>query len=340
MITASMLPLLGVSVAEGRGFGDADDRAGAEGVALLSAAFARRRFPTGTAVGQAVQLDGKPYTVVGVLPSRFELFQPADVYVPFWPWASALPEDRGWHPGILPVARLRPGVTLEQARSEMQTIAQQLEAEHQDSNKNVRVLVTRAQDQVVQNIDGRQSRYKTFEVSMNKRYADRWSAQAGYSFTWLNDFITTAPNSFPQTPNLPGLQDRTTWSLKFSGSYDAAWGIRISPILRHQSGGNFARTISVPASAGNALGLIVPTQTIYADLPGDNRQDNIWVFDTRLEKTFELSSRTRLRGFVDFFNITNSSAAETITASTGANYLRPAAILAPFTTRLGVRFLW
>ncbi len=195
-------------------------------------------------------------------------------------------------------------------------------------------------DQVVQNIDGRQSRYKTFEVSMNKRYADRWSAQAGYSFTWLNDFITTAPNSFPQTPNLPGLQDRTTWSLKFSGSYDAAWGIRISPILRHQSGGNFARTISVPASAGNALGLIVPSQTIYADLPGDNRQDNIWVFDTRLEKTFELSSRTRLRGFVDFFNITNSSAAETITASTGANYLRPAAILAPFTTRLGVRFLW
>ena len=195
-------------------------------------------------------------------------------------------------------------------------------------------------DQVVQNIDGRQSRYKTVEVSMNKRYAERWSAQAGYSFTWLNDFITTAPNSFPQTPNLPGLQDRTTWSLKFSGSYDAAWGIRISPILRHQSGGNFARTISVPASAGNALGLIVPSQTIYADLPGDNRQDNIWVFDTRLEKTFELSSRTRLRGFVDFFNITNSSAAETITASTGANYLRPAAILAPFTTRLGVRFLW
>jgi predicted permease len=152
MITASMLPLLGVSVAEGRGFGDADDRAGAEGVALLSAAFARRRFPTGTAVGQAVQLDGKPYTVVGVLPSRFELFQPADVYVPFWPWASTLPEDRGWHPGILPVARLRPGVTLEQARSEMETIAQQLEAEHQDSNKNVRVLVTRAQDQVVQNV--------------------------------------------------------------------------------------------------------------------------------------------------------------------------------------------
>ncbi len=194
--------------------------------------------------------------------------------------------------------------------------------------------------QRVQNIDGRQSRYKTIEASMNKRYSNRWSAQAGYSFTWMSDFITGVTASYPQTPNMPGLEDRTLWSFKLSGSYDAAWGIRISPILRHQSGGNFARTISVPASAGNAFGLVIPAQTIYADAAGDNRQDNIWVFDTRLEKTFELSSRTRLRGFVDFFNITNSSASETITASTGANYLRPAAILAPFTTRLGIRFLW
>ncbi len=50
--------------------------------------------------------------------------------------------------------------------------------------------------------------------------------------------------------------------------------------------------------------------------------------------------RARVRGFVDFFNITNSSASETITRTTGANYLRPANILAPFTTRVGFRFLW
>ena len=138
MITATLLPILGVSVDQGRNFGEADDRAGAEGVALVSAGFAARRFSTVEAVGQTLQLDNKPHTIVGILPARFELFQPADVFVPFWPWAATLPEDRGWHPGILPIARLQPGVSLEQARGEMETIAQQLEAQYPDSNKNVR----------------------------------------------------------------------------------------------------------------------------------------------------------------------------------------------------------
>ena len=64
------------------------------------------------------------------------------------------------------------------------------------------------------------------------------------------------------------------------------------------------------------------------------------MFDTRLDRTFELSGRVRIRGFLDFFNITNSHASETITRSTGASFLRPAAILAPFTIRIGGRLLW
>jgi putative ABC transport system permease protein len=152
MMTATLLPLLGVSIEQGRNFGAADERPGAEGVAILSPGFARRRFPGEDAVGRAVQLDNRSYTVVGVLPTGFELFQPADVYVPFGPWAASLPEDRGWHPGIFPIARLKSGVTLEQAWREMDTIAQQLEAESPESNRNVRVQVTRVQDQLVQHI--------------------------------------------------------------------------------------------------------------------------------------------------------------------------------------------
>jgi putative ABC transport system permease protein len=152
MITASLLPTLGVGVADGRGFTGSDDRAGAEGVALVSAGFARRRFAGISPVGQALLLDNHPYTIVGVLPARFELFQPADVYLPFWPWAATSPDDRGWHPGIFPVARLKPGVSLEQARTEMDGIARQLEVEYPDSNRNVRVVVALAQDQMVQNV--------------------------------------------------------------------------------------------------------------------------------------------------------------------------------------------
>ncbi len=152
MITATLLPLLGVSVEHGRNFGAADDKAGAESVAILSAGFARRRFPGDTAIGQTLLLDNRPCTIVGILPARFELAQPADVYVPFGPWAATLPEDRGWHPGIFPIARLGPGVTIDEARVEMDAVTRQLEAEQPESNTNVRALVTRAQDQLVQNV--------------------------------------------------------------------------------------------------------------------------------------------------------------------------------------------
>jgi hypothetical protein len=196
--------------------------------------------------------------------------------------------------------------------------------------------------QVVMNVP-RAENFKTFEVSTNRRYSNKWSGQLAYSYTWIHDYPSTAaaPNGpFPLNPNQPGSYDRTTWQFKATGSYDAMWGLRVSPVLRHQSGSNYAREISVPASAATPFGLVLPASTIYGDDAADNRQDNIWVFDVRLEKTLEVTSRARFRAFLDFFNITNSSASETITRTTGTNSERPANILAPFTTRLGFRFLW
>ena len=152
MISADLLPLLGVSVERGRAFTDSDDRPGAEGVALLSAGFAERKFPGGQALGRTLELDDKPYAVVGIMPRRFELFQPADIYVPFGPWAATLPDDRGWHPGIVPIARLKPGVSLEDARREMDGIARQVELQSPESNRDVRVLVTPAEELLVQSV--------------------------------------------------------------------------------------------------------------------------------------------------------------------------------------------
>jgi len=194
-------------------------------------------------------------------------------------------------------------------------------------------------DQFVENLP-RSSRYDTIEMSLNRRYSNRWSASIGGAYTWSDDFPATVANSFPRNPNLPGQLTRTNWNLKATGSYDAAWGIRISPVMRHQSGLNYAREISVPASAATPFGLIMPASTVYADAADANRQDNIWVFDVRAEKTVPLGSRMRARLFLDFFNIANSSASETITVTTGTNYQRPANILGPRTARLGFRILW
>jgi hypothetical protein len=180
------------------------------------------------------------------------------------------------------------------------------------------------------------------EASVSKRYANRWSASLGGSYVIRDNYPgnQTGFASFPQTPNHPGRFERTGWDFKATASYDAPFGIRVSPVLRHQAGDNFAREISVPASAATPFGLIIPGTTMYADAPEDNRQDNITVFDIRAEKTVTVSQRIKLRGFFDLFNITNSSAAETITRTTGASYLRPTAILAPRTARLGFRFVW
>src|SRR5688500_1826101 len=188
--------------------------------------------------------------------------------------------------------------------------------------------------QVVMNLP-RFGRYKTAEVSMNKRYGNRWSASMGGAYTWMNDF----PSDFPQNPAQPGAEDRSVWNFKASGSYDAPYGIRLSPVLRHQSGVNFARenTLTFPTGI-TASG--VNNQRIYMEPANANREDNIWVFDVRAEKTVNFTDRIRTRLFVDLFNITNSHASETISRATGPSYLKPSAILAPVTARLGFRFMW
>jgi hypothetical protein len=194
-------------------------------------------------------------------------------------------------------------------------------------------------NQVVMNVP-RYGRYKTFEVSSNKRFGNKWSASLGGAYTWLTNF----PNDlFPNNPNMPGVQDRTTWNFKATGSYDAVWGLRLSPVLRHQSGVNFARTLAITVPAGSGLIATSGTgdrATAYAEAADANREDNIWVFDTRVEKTVNMGSRLRTRVFLDLFNITNSHASETISRATGLSYLKPSAILAPRTARLGFRFIW
>jgi hypothetical protein len=194
-------------------------------------------------------------------------------------------------------------------------------------------------DQYVTNLD-QFGRYKTIEVSTNKRYGNKWSATLGGGYTWTTNFPnnTGGLNGFPQNPNQPGVEDRTGWGIKATGSYDAPHGIRISPIVRHQSGVNYAReyTITVPAGSG----LSVSGTTAYADKASDNREDNILVFDVRVEKQFLLGPRLKFRGYMDFFNLSNSHASETIGRATGTSYQKPALILAPRTARLGFRVLF
>ncbi len=153
-VTANLFDLLGIKPELGRTFSDAEDKPGAPPVAVISHSLWERRFSSSPSVlSQTITLDNQNYSIIGVMPPRFEILQQvADVMLPFEPWARTLPDDRSWHPGILPIARLKPGVSLEQARSEIAVIAKRLEEQYPETNTNVTSLVDPMLEQIVQNV--------------------------------------------------------------------------------------------------------------------------------------------------------------------------------------------
>jgi putative ABC transport system permease protein len=152
MTTAGIFPMLGVGAQVGRTFLPEEDKPNGAPVALLSYGLWQRKFGgTREILGKPVTLDSRPYTVVGVLPSDFQILQPADVFLPFTPWAKTLPDDRNWHPGIFPVARLKPGASREEARAEMVGITKRLEEQYPLYNTGKSADVVGLQEQLVQN---------------------------------------------------------------------------------------------------------------------------------------------------------------------------------------------
>jgi predicted permease len=125
---AALLPALGLEPRLGRNFSASEDRRGGEHVALISHAIWQQRFNGDPSVlGQALTLDGAPYTIVGVLPEAasafplnpFQIWVPRPVEVPYL--APSQLDNGGYF--FQAIARLRPGVPLEQAREAMKTIA-------------------------------------------------------------------------------------------------------------------------------------------------------------------------------------------------------------------------
>lgn len=138
-VSQNMLPLLGVSPLIGRFFGKGEDKEGADHEVILSYALWQRRFGGDREVlGKQVRLDGEGYTVVGVMPGSFK-------FAPFWAvhaelWApdslaATLYQRGGNHLRVF--ARLKPGVTLAQARADMAAVTGRLEKQYPATNRNV-----------------------------------------------------------------------------------------------------------------------------------------------------------------------------------------------------------
>ena len=136
----NLFQLLGVQPALGRAFTESEDRPGSSVVMLTWSAFERRFAGDAKIVGRQVHLDGRPYTVVGVLPSWFAY---PDATIQLWtPYrADALPgmlQHHDWHQSQA-VARLRPDVSLANAVARLGAIQYQLHLQypHDPVNEDV-----------------------------------------------------------------------------------------------------------------------------------------------------------------------------------------------------------
>ena len=132
--SANLFALLGVKPALGRDFLPEEDQPGRERVVVVSHRLWQRRFGADPGlVGKPLTLNGHSYTVVGVMPAGFLFPNPrTELWVPVAFSADDL-GNRGGH-SYVAIARLKPGVTLEQAQTEMNAIAARLEEQYPQTN--------------------------------------------------------------------------------------------------------------------------------------------------------------------------------------------------------------
>ena len=141
VVNADLFPLLGVAPALGRGFLPDEDKPGDSGrVVILSQELFQKRFNSDAGVlNQSMVLDGKNYTIVGVMPRTFQ-FPIQNEPVDLWTTVALdregkepITEERGAH-YMNVIARLKPGVAKEQAQAEMTSISARLEQQYPDKN--------------------------------------------------------------------------------------------------------------------------------------------------------------------------------------------------------------
>jgi predicted permease len=123
-VTADFFPIFGVTPVAGRAFLNEDDKIDAVPVAMISTGFWKRKFGSAPdAIGKSLTLDGRVYTIIGVIPANFDLmldnFTPSEIYAPVVQWSNNLLFDRGAGLGFHGIARLKPGVSVKQARADM-----------------------------------------------------------------------------------------------------------------------------------------------------------------------------------------------------------------------------
>ncbi|MCG3161860.1 MAG: hypothetical protein JMDDDDMK_03075 [Acidobacteria bacterium] len=156
-VTASLFPALGVAPALGRTFSPEEDRAGADPVVVLSYGLWQRRFGGDPKIiGRAISLSGAAHTVIGVMPASFQFPPPQAqsgvIRSELWtPRRLETETGRNSH-SLFVIGRLKPGVTMAQAKAGIETIAARRQQTRRDTHESIGANTLPLGDQVARRI--------------------------------------------------------------------------------------------------------------------------------------------------------------------------------------------
>jgi predicted permease len=154
MTSADFFSTLGTTPILGRTFRPDDDHPGAAPVVILGGGFWKRKFGSSLEItGKSMVLNGTSYTIVGVIPAGFTFYgHDRDVYTPIGQWTDASFRDRRVDVSAHGVGRLKAGVTLPQAKADMDGIAQNLAMAYPEADKAVGITLVSMKQDIVGNV--------------------------------------------------------------------------------------------------------------------------------------------------------------------------------------------
>jgi len=154
MISADFFSTLGVKPVLGRVFRLDDDQVGAAPVVILGGGIWERQFGSSMEIiGKPIILNGTSYTIVGVIPAGFAFYgHDRDVYTPIGQWNDTNFRDRRVDVSAHAIGRLKTGVTVAQAKADMDGIAENLAAAYPEADKAVGTTVVAMKEDIVGNV--------------------------------------------------------------------------------------------------------------------------------------------------------------------------------------------
>ena len=153
MASASFFSTFGEKLYKGADFPAAEDRVGGQKVVILGHGFWQRRFGGDEGIiGKQLSLNNQSYTVIGITSPDFRFGSDTDIYVLIGQTDDKCFKSRGCHPGIYVVGRLKPGVSIEQGRADMDALMARLGQQYPDTNSNRRIHIESLYDNTVQDV--------------------------------------------------------------------------------------------------------------------------------------------------------------------------------------------